>query len=358
MNVAPVVDAPSVTSGGPPPSQLPAVVPPPAPVRKPRWLRAVAMLAFAAVAAGVGTYWWMHRPLPLPPGIGFGNGRIEADPIDIATKFGGRIFELRADEGDMVEANQVVAVMDTRDLAQSLQKAQAQVEQAKKAIGQAEANDAQIRTQVVFAEQEMERAKTLLKSGYITKELFDQRQQQLNAARAAQLSSATRILELGHVLEAATHDVELYNVNIADNTLVAPRAGRIEYRIANVGEVLPAGGKVFTMLDVSYVYMDVYFPTLVAGRIKVGDDARIVLDAYPGLPIPAQVKYVAAQAQFTPKTVETQVERDTLMFRVRVRIDPALLKAHAAEVRSGLPGLAYVRFESSATWPERLQGKP
>ena len=203
----------------------------------------------------------------------------------------------------------------------------------------------------------MERARTLLKSGYITKELFDQRQQQLNAVRAAQISSATRILELGHVLEAATHDVELYNVNIADNTLMAPRAGRIEYRIANVGEVLPAGGKVFTMLDVSYVYMDVYFPTLVAGRIKVGDDARIVLDAYPGLPIPAQVKYVAAQAQFTPKTVETQVERDTLMFRVRVRVDPALLQAHAAEVRSGLPGLAYVRFDSSVPWPERLQGK-
>jgi HlyD family secretion protein len=357
MRVAPVVEAPTATSGAPP-SQLPAVVPQPVPVRKPRWRRAVAMLAFAAVAAGAGTWWWVHRPLPLPPGIGFGNGRLEADPIDIATKFAGRIYQLRADEGDMVEANQVVAVMDTRDLAQSLQKAQAQVEQVKKMIGQAQANDAQLRTQVLYAEQEMERATALQKNGWITKELYDQRQQQLNAARAAQLSTATRILELGHVLEAANHDVELYNVNIADNALVAPRAGRIEYRIANVGEILPAGGKVFTMLDVSYVYMDVYFSTLVAGRIKVGDDARIVLDAYPDLPIPAQVKYVAAQAQFTPKTVETQVERDTLMFRVRVRIDPALLKTHAAEVRSGLPGLAYVRFDSNATWPERLQGKP
>ncbi len=159
-------------------------------------------------------------------------------------------------------------------------------------------------------------------------------------------------------LNAAEQDVELYKVNIADNTLVAPRDGRIEYRIANIGEVLPAGGKVFTMLDIGYVYMDIYLPTMTAGQVKIGTDARIVLDAYPDRPIPAKVTFLASQAQFTPKMVETQTERDKLMFRVRVRIDPERSRAHADAVRTGLPGVAYVKFDAKTDWPERLQGSP
>lgn len=341
-------------------ARLPVAAPPSPPAprhRKNRWVRAVAVLFLTAGAAGAA-YWWMHRPPPLPSGIAYGNGRLEADPIDIATKFAGRILELRADEGDMVRAGQVLATMDTRDLDQSLKKAEAQVALAQKAIKEAEANAVQLRTQVVLAEQEIERTSALVKKSWATKELLDQRQQQLDGARAAERAGIARLDQAQHSLDAATHDVALYKVNIDDNTLVAPRDGRIEYRVANVGEVLPAGGKVFTMLDINYVYMDIYLPTLTAGRITLGDDARIVLDAYPDNPIPAKVTFLAAQAQFTPKMVETQTERDKLMFRVRVRIDPERLRAHAASVRSGLPGLAYVRFDPKSAWPERLQGAP
>ena len=148
-------------------------------------------------------------------------------------------------------------------------------------------------------------------------------------------------------------------MNINDNDLVAPRDGRIQYRIANIGEVLPAGGKVFTMLDISYVYMDIYLPTLESGKIKVGTDARILLDAYPNIPIPAKVSFIASQAQFTPKTVETQSERDKLMFRIRVRIDPARSRGSTpSSVRSGLPGVAYLRADPNAAWPENLKGAP
>jgi HlyD family secretion protein len=172
------------------------------------------------------------------------------------------------------------------------------------------------------------------------------------------MAARLRVNQAEHALEAATHDAELYRVNIADNSLLAPRDGRIQYRIANVGEVLPAGGKVFTMLDTAYVYMDIYLPTLVAGRVKVGDDARIVLDAYPEHPIAAKVSFIADQAQFTPKTVETQTERDKLMFRVRVRIDAARSRAHADAVRSGLPGSAYVLTDPKVAWPDRLRSTP
>ena len=150
----------------------------------------------------------------------------------------------------------------------------------------------------------------------------------------------------------------LYSVNIADNSLVAPRAGRIQYRITNIGEVLPAGGKVFTMLDIGYVYMDIYLPPLEAGKVKIGTDARILLDAYPNAPIPAKVSFVAGEAQFTPKTVEVQSEDDKLMFRIRVRIDPDRSRAHADAVRSGLPGVAFLRMDPAVVWPKNLQGAP
>jgi HlyD family secretion protein len=338
-----------------PVANLPAVVPAPAPTRR-RLRRLLGMLLVLAIAAAGGAYWWLHRAPPLPDGIAYGNGRLEADPIDIATKFPGRILALRVDEGDMVKASQVLAVMDTRDLEASLKKAEAQVQQAIKAIAEANANVAQAHTQVVLGQQQMERADSLLKSGWITRELFDQRRQQLDGAQAAELAANARVRTAEAVLSAAQHDVELYNVNIADNTLVAPRDGRIEYRIANVGEVLPAGGRVFTLLDVGYVYMDIYLPTTTVGRARIGDDARIVLDGLPDRPIPAKVSFIAAQAQFTPKMVETQTERDKLMFRVRIRIDPDRTRAHAEAVRSGLPGVGYVKIDAQTAWPERLQG--
>jgi HlyD family secretion protein len=263
-----------------------------------------------------------------------------------------------ADQGDMVKAGQALARMDTQDLATSLKKSEAQVQQAQKAIDEANANVVQQTSQVLLAKQEIDRATDLEQKGFQSKEIVDQRQQQLDSANAALKAAQDKAIESQHALEASQQDVKLYSVNIADNTLVAPRDGRIQYRIANIGEVLPAGGKVFTMLDVSYVYMDVYLPTADAGKVKIGTDARVVLDAYPNVAIPAKVSFIASQAQFTPKTVETKDERDKLMFRIRVKIDPERLRAHADRVRSGLPGVAYLQLDPAVAWPPQLQGNP
>ncbi|WP_036258031.1 HlyD family efflux transporter periplasmic adaptor subunit [Methylocapsa aurea] len=319
-----------------------------------RILLFVALLGVGAAAGG--RYWWLSRLPPLPQGIVWSNGRIEAEEIDISTKFAGRIAQLAVQEGDMVAPGQVIARMDTRDLEASLKKAEAQVLQGRRNLEEARALVAQQETEVTLAKAEFERASALLKRGFTTRQAFDQRQQALNSANAKAIAARARVNQAEYALEAAQHEVELYEVNIADNTLIAPREGRIQYRIANVGEVLPVGGKVFTMLDIADVYMNVYLPTADAGRAKVGSDARVVLDAYPNFAAPAYVSFVATQAQFTPKAVETKSERDKLMFRVKVRIDPDLLRRHAAEVRTGLPGIAYVRLDPKAEWPERLAG--
>jgi HlyD family secretion protein len=349
------------TAGG---ARLPAAIDPqPAhavierhpPGRRSVWARRLAILAL--IGGGIGyAVWQAHRAPAIPAYIVYGNGRLEADPIDIDTKFAGRIAELRVDEGDRVVVGQALAVMDTRDLEQTLKKGEAQVEQAQKAVDEARANLENAKTSSVFAEQEIERTGKLVKNGFATRELFDQRKQALDAARLVQQAAEQRVAFAEKALNAAEHDAEITRVNIADNTLVAPRNGRIEYRVANVGEVLAAGGKVFTMLDTAYVYMDVYLPTLQADKVRIGAESRIVLDAFPDRPIPAKVSFLADQAQFTPKIVETQNDRDRMMFRVRVKIDPARARAHADAVRSGLPGVAYVKTDDKAPWTPALQG--
>jgi HlyD family secretion protein len=336
--------------------QLPAVVPPQRNGHPPRrWFRGAVPFLALLLGTAVGGYWWLHSGSTLPPSIAWGNGRLEADEIDIDTKFAGRILTLFADEGDLVRGGQVVAVMDTRDLQATLKKDQDLVRQVHRSLDEAKATLLQQQTQVKFSQQELDRTSALVPKGFATVELLDQQTELRNAAIAAESGATQRVAEAQHALDAATHDVELYRVDIVDNALTAPRDGPIEYRVANIGEVLPAGGKVFTMLDASYVYMDIYLPTAEAGRVRIGSDARIVLDAYPSHVIPAKVVFIASEAQFTPKTVETKDERDKLMFRIRVRIDPGRLKGHQAMVRSGLPGIAYIRTDPAVAWPPGLQ---
>ncbi|VFU08562.1 HlyD family secretion protein [Methylocella tundrae] len=325
---------------------------------RPSWRVLLGLVVIFAGLAGGGFYWWRQQQARLPVWIVSGNGRIEAEEIDIDTKFAGRLAERLADEGDIVTAGQVVARMDTRDLEATLKATEAQVQQAQRTLEEARANVAQQVTQVTLAQKEIDRTSALVTRGYATHELLDQRRQALDGAAAALTAAQERVGQATHALDAATHNVELNKVNIADNTLVAPTVGRIQYRIANVGEVLPAGGRVFTMLDISDVYMNIYLPTAAAGRLKPGSEARIVLDAWPKFPIPAHVSFVATQAQFTPKAVETEDERDKLMFRVKVRVDRGLLLAHAADVRTGLPGRAYVNLDPKRPWPAVLQGPP
>lgn len=347
---------PDLREAGPPVPLGPSVAirpPRPRPARR-LWL--ILALVVAAAGAAGGAYWWHERGNGLPPGIAWSNGRLEADEIDIATKFAGRVATLMADEGDTVKAGQVLARMDTKDLEASLAQAESTVAGAEYSIEANQATLEQERSVLALAAKQLARTRALMAEGFASQELLDQRQSQFSVAMAAYNATLARINTARTVRDAARHNSEVIRANIADNTLVAPKDGRIQYRLANVGEVLPAGGKIFTMLDTGYVYMDVFLPTGEAGRVVVGAEARIVVDALPKLAIPAHVTFVASQSQFTPKTVETKSDRDKLMFRVRVRVDPEFLRAHTDLARSGLPGVAYIRLDPHIAWPAALEG--
>ncbi len=139
--------------------------------------------------------------------------------------------------------------------------------------------------------------------------------------------------------------------------LTAPRGGRVQYRIAQPGEVLAAGGKILNLVDLADVYMTFFVPEAVAGKVALGSDVRIVLDAAAQYVIPGKVSFVASTAQFTPKTVETASERQKLMFRVKARIDRELLQKNLTQIKTGLPGVAWLKLDAQAQWPPELVEK-
>lgn len=178
---------------------------------------------------------------------------------------------------------------------------------------------------------------------------------QIVASEAAVKAAKAQVDHAQAGIDAADAFVERLRTEKEDCVLRAPRAGRVQYRIVEPGEVVAGGGKVVSLVDLGDVYMTFFLPEMAAGRVAMGSEVRIVLDAVPQYVIPAQVSYVATVAQFTPKEVETQSERQKMMFRVKARIDPELLSQYSKYVKTGLPGMAYARLDANKPWPEKLQ---
>ena len=313
----------------------------------------ILILAIIGATAGYAYIHFLNRD-SLPDGIATGHGRLEVEEIHVAVKYGGRVAEVLVDEGYMVEAGAVMAKLDTAELDANLARAQAEIHQAQESVVGAEALIAQRESELIFAEQELERASTLVQRGHTSQEIADQRLTQRDTAKAtlraakAQLATARATVRSA---EAAARQIE---VQLDEATIRAPRLGRVQYRLAEPGEVLANGGRIVTLLDLTDVYMTIFLPTSEAGRLAYGAEARIQLDAAPEYMIPANVSFVAANAQFTPKEVETQSEREKLMFRVKVQIDPDLLLQYIDLVKTGLPGDVFVSLTSELAWPERF----
>ena len=315
--------------------------------------------AVVAVAAGGGgyAYWQSQIAARLPDGIVSSNGRLEADQINISTKIAGRIEEITVDEGEMVDANQVIARMDTAELQAQIRRAESEILRSERAKSEAIASILRARSQLEFAETELKRVQRLHRQGFATTEKLDQRHNELQAADASYRAAVAGVEQADAAITSAREELARLNSVLDDTILKSPRRARVQYRLAEPGEVLAAGGSVVTLLDLADVYMTVFLPATDAGRLSIGSDARLVLDPEPQYVIPSKVSFVAAEAQFTPKAVETSDERAKLMFRVKLRIDEALLKKYEDRVKTGVRGIAYVRLPNAAEWPEQLQVK-
>ncbi|RBP26475.1 HlyD family secretion protein [Marinobacter pelagius] len=338
----------------------------------------------AAIVIGLGVWaWWHFQPQDLPDGFAAGNGRIEAVEIDIAAKTAGRIREILVNEGDFVRAGQVLAKMDTAVLEAQLREAEAQlqraligIETAQSLVTQreaerqaAEAFIAQRKAELDAAQKRLARTRELASKNAASEAQLDDDRAAAAAAKAAvgaaEAQAAAAQAAIGRArsdviaaeasVEAARATLQRIQADIDDSVLKSPRDGRVQYRVAQPGEVLSPGGVVLNMVDLTDVYMTFFLPTEQAGRIALGAEARLVLDAAPQYVVPAEISFVADVAQFTPKTVETQEERQKLMFRIKTRIAPDLLREHLLQVKTGLPGMAYVQLDPRVDWPPELQ---
>ena len=297
------------------------------------------------------------RGRDMPEGIVKTNGRIEATEVDVAAKYPGRLATLTVNEGDEVTAGQVVATISSPETEAQLRGAQAQLLKAKRSLAEAVALIAQRKSDLDFARPDYERGKTLLEHGNIPQQVVDQRRNKLEAAEAGYVAANAQRDQAEAAIKAAEADVERLQSILVDLVLVSPRSGRVQYRLARAGEVVSAGQRVLTILDLNDIYMTIYLPANVAGPLMLGDEARTILDPIPQYVLPNTISFVATEAQFSPKSVETAEEREKLMFRVKLQADPQVINKYYRQVKTGVRGLGFVRTDPKIPWPAELAVK-
>ena len=353
------------------------------------------------VIATIGMAWYLiktykEEAIYRNPAFASGNGRLEATEINIAAKLAGKIENVLVDEGDYVKAGQTLVQMQTNTLVAELEQANAQIkvkeaelEQAKAQVEVEEASLAAAKASLASAKSALaakvstmnnaksryDRSKELLEKDVTSRQTFENdealyqsasadvdaakaniqsAEADIQSVEAAIVSDKAAVQKAQAAILAAKADADRIQADIDDSTLTAPIDGRIQYRIAEAGEVLSSGGRVLNLVDLTDVYLTFFVPEEVAGQIALGADARIVVDAMDDVAIPASISYVASVAQFTPKSVETRVEREKLMFRVKAKISADLLKQYVEYVKTGIPGVAWVRLDDKEPWPDFL----
>lgn len=318
----------------------------------------IAVMAVLALL-GFGAWTVLFKPSDLPPeGFARGNGRIEADLIDISPRLAGRVAEVRVREGDRVDPGDVLATMDTTELNSQLRRAEAAVASAESAVSVAAAQVTEAEAKLALARSEQARAETLSSRGLLSPQDLDVRRTETQVAQAGLAAAEANVAMRQRAVDAEEAVRAEIASRIDDSTLVAQGAARVLYRLVQPGEVIGSGGKLLTLVSLEDVYMEFFLPATEAPRVRIGDEARIVPDIMPDVAVPAVVSFVSPQAQFTPKQVETASERESLMFRVRVRIPAELVVARADQIKTGVRGVAWVRLArddgSLLDWPEGL----
>ncbi|WJW76346.1 efflux RND transporter periplasmic adaptor subunit [Thiohalobacter sp. IOR34] len=289
------------------------------------------LIAVAAVSLALGWQLWQRRE-SLPEGLVQANGRIEGDRISIASKVAGRVVQLRVREGDSVRTGQVLLVLDSAEM-------HAEVRTAARMVAAARARQRAAAAREAQARRDAERLRRLFAAHSIArhdKEAAETAWQvavdELAAARAAVAAAEARLDKAERVLE--------------DYQIEAPQGGVVTTRIVDQGEVVTPGSPLLELVDLDRLYLKVYVPERLIGKVRLGLPARIYTDAFPDAPFPATVRYIASRAEFTPKEVQTPDERVKLVYAVKL-----YLEANPDHRLSpGLPADAVIRWREDVPW--------
>ena len=346
-------------------------------------MRKVLLAVLLATAAGGG--WWLYQQqeaTALPDFVFHSNGRLELNRLDVASLYPGRVERVLVAEGDAVKANEVLVELSsaqssgqlaaaqaaTLRAAELVQRARAGVTQAQQAIARADAEIAAYRQQQKVAKLELDNAKQMRREDLVSASELAKRQADFERAtasvKAAQAARAeaqaavaqgqAAVAEAEAGVKQATAQADTAASADADMAIRSPLTARVEYRLVEPGTVIGAGSRVISLLDPADVSMNVFLPNATVGGLRVGDEARLVLDGIDAV-FPAQVSFIASEAQFTPKAVETADEREKLVFRVKLKVPADVAQRYDRLLKGGMTGDGYVRRDSTQAWPLALE---
>lgn len=310
-----------------------------------------------ALAAGFAAYRFGFSGGEDPlAGIARANGRLEFERLDVATLYAGRIERVEVDEGDEVASGAVLARLESATTETQVAEARARRGQLEQSVRRAQAQVEAQRQQLKTAQMDADNARALYRDGLISQSELNARLAQRDAAQAAVQAARSAAAEAQSGVGQAQALVDRASSVMDDLAVRAPKAGRVEYVLAQPGGVLPAGGRVVSLLDLDDAGMDIFLAAPDINRIPLGSEARLVFDGLDAV-FPARVRHVAAQAQFTPKFVETAEERTRLMFRVRLKIDADTARRYRRWLKGGMTATGYVRLDQTQSWPAQLAVK-
>ncbi|VEG76410.1 putative efflux pump membrane fusion protein [Cardiobacterium hominis] len=346
-------------------------------------MRKVLLAVLLAAAAGGG--WWLYQQqesTALPDFVFHSNGRLELNRLDVASLYPGRVERVLVAEGDAVKVNEVLVELSsaqssgqlaaaqaaTLRAAELVQRARAGVTQAQQAVARADAEIAAYRQQQKVAKLELDNAKQMRREDLVSASELAKRQADferatasVKAAQAARAEAQAAVAQGQAAVAEAQAGVKQAQAQAdtaasadADMAIRSPLTARVEYRLVEPGTVIGAGSRVISLLDPADVSMNVFLPNATVGGLRVGDEARLVLDGIDAV-FPAQVSFIASEAQFTPKAVETADEREKLVFRVKLKVPAEVAQRYDRLLKGGMTGDGYVRRDSSQAWPLALE---
>lgn len=316
----------------------------------------IVALLIAALAAGGWYAYNQQSQSGLPEGFAQSNGRLELNRFDIASLYPGRVQAVLVDEGGEVKEGDVLAELSSVTSASQLEAAKAQKQRAQEAVARADAEIKAYEQQHKVAQMELGNAQSLKRDELVSSAEVSKRLAARDGAAASVKAARAARAEAVAAVAAAQAQINQAASANDDMTIRSPKAGRVEYKIAEVGSVIAAGSKVVSLLDPTDVSMNIFLPNAQAGRLKVGGEARIVLDSVNAV-FPAKISFIATEAQFTPKSVETQNEREKLVFRVKLKIPADTALRYKGLLKGGMTGNGYVRTDDAAQWPSELAVK-
>ena len=298
---------------------------------------------------------WEASRLALPKGISSGNGRVEAKLVEIATKEPLRVKEIRVDQGATVHLGEVLVVTDTTTLEAEMQEAKKNAAAIEEKEGAANAMIARDKALIELAKIEVERSKKLVARRAGSQRDLDLRRTALQTASATLQEDEAKLRTIEQDVKVAQGKVAEIQTRIDDATLSSPIGGRVLYRLAEAGDVLAAGGKALTLVNLADAHMEIFLPPEDAAFLNVGSEARIIAEYCPAVALPAYVSFVSPMAEFTPRQVDRPIEEEKLAIRVKLRVPEEIVEPNIELVKTGLRAVGYVKVNESAQWPAWLQ---